>query len=174
MRKVASRRSHGQLGLEILKCPSMLLPVVKQRPRPSTQQASDRMRRTRRRDTGPELRLRSILHRRGLRFRVDQVVLEGSKARADLVFRRARVAVFVDGCFWHACPVHATWPRANAAWWRSKIQGNVARDRRTDAFLRTAGWSVVRVWEHEDPAEAAQRIERAVVRPLGTVIGGGG
>jgi DNA mismatch endonuclease (patch repair protein) len=72
------------------------------------------------------------------------------------------VAVLVDGCFWHGCPKHMTWPKANAEWWRAKIGANVARDRRTDADLREAGWAVVRVWEHEDPHDAADRVEAVV------------
>jgi DNA mismatch endonuclease (patch repair protein) len=72
------------------------------------------------------------------------------------------VAVFVDGCFWHSCPEHASWPKANADWWRRKLEANVRRDRLTDAALTDAGWLVIRIWEHESPVEAADRIERAV------------
>jgi DNA mismatch endonuclease (patch repair protein) len=118
---------------------------------------------TPRRDTPCELALRSAVHRLGLRFRVDWP-LPGTRRRADLAFVTARVAVFVDGCFWHGCPVHATWPKANAAWWRAKLAGNVARDRDTDARLRRAGWRVLRFWEHADMAAAARRVERAVRR----------
>jgi DNA mismatch endonuclease (patch repair protein) len=116
---------------------------------------------TPRRDTPCELALRSAVHRLGLRFRVDWP-LPGTRRRADLAFVTARVAVFVDGCFWHGCPVHATWPKANAPWWRAKLAGNVARDRDTDARLRRAGWRVLRFWEHADMVEAARRVERAV------------
>lgn len=80
----------------------------------------------------------------------------------DILFVGARVAVFVDGCFWHGCPSHATWPKRNADWWRSKIEGNVARDADTDERLGREGWLVLRVWEHEDPDVAADRVERAV------------
>lgn len=90
-------------------------------------------------------------------------MLPGLRRRADVVFGPARVAVFVDGCFWHGCPVHATWPKANSDYWREKIETNRLRDRDTDQRLAAAGWLVVRVWEHERPEEAAQRIE-AVVR----------
>lgn len=119
------------------------------------------MRATRRYDTSPELALRWELHRRGLRYRVEMPLLD-RRRRVDIVFTRARVAVFVDGCFWHSCPVHGTAPAANAAWWHEKLSGNVERDRRADSDLRTAGYEVVRVWEHEDPAEAAAKIAALV------------
>lgn len=121
------------------------------------------MARTGRRDTKPEVALRRELHAAGLRFRIDRRVLDGVRRRPDLVFGPARVAVFVDGCFWHGCPTHATWPNANAEFWREKIETNRARDRDTDERFTQAGWHVERVWEHEDPAIAAERIG-AVVR----------
>jgi DNA mismatch endonuclease, patch repair protein len=117
----------------------------------------------RRTDTTPERLLRSALHARGLRYRKDRrIEAAGRRVRPDLVFGPARVAVFVDGCFWHRCPIHATHPAANAAYWQAKFDRNVERDRADDAALKEAGWTVVRVWEHEDPAEAAQRIAAAV------------
>lgn len=122
------------------------------------------MRSVRRRDTSCEMAIRSELHRRGLRYRVDRAPLEGMRSRADLVFGPARVAVFVDGCFWHACPEHATWPQSNADWWKAKIEANVQRDVATNRRLEQAGWAVVRIWEHEDPVEAADRVEEIVVR----------
>jgi DNA mismatch endonuclease (patch repair protein) len=118
--------------------------------------------RQRRRDTEVERALRSHLHRRGFRFRIHQRPLSGLRREADIVFGSTRVAVFVDGCFWHGCPTHGTWPRANADWWRQKIESNIARDRDTDARLRDAGWEAVRVWEHEAPDEAAQRVADVV------------
>lgn len=84
------------------------------------------------------------------------------RRRADLVFGRLRVAVFVDGCFWHRCPLHAQAPKANAAWWERKLQRNVDRDAETDAMLAEHGWLSVRVWEHEDPEEATARVERVL------------
>lgn len=113
-------------------------------------------------DTGPEKAIRSVLHARGRRFLKHRQVLPGLRCSADVVFFSARVAVFVDGCFWHRCPAHATWPRANREWWERKFAVIVARDRRNDRVLREAGWLVVRIWEHEDPAEAADRIETAL------------
>jgi DNA mismatch endonuclease, patch repair protein len=117
------------------------------------------MRANRGRDTRPELALRSAVHRLGLRYRVAARPLQGVRRTADLVFSKVRVAVFLDGCFWHGCPEHhrrAT--GATADFWAEKIEGNRRRDADTDLRLREAGWEVVRVWEHEDPAEAANRI----------------
>lgn len=114
-------------------------------------------------DTGIEVRLRSLLHAQGLRYRVHQRPLAGLRRVADLVFVGARVAVFVDGCFWHGCSEHGTWPKQNAEFWRDKIHGNVRRDRHTDAMLTEAGWLPVRVWEHEDVQGAASRVA-AIVR----------
>ena len=115
-----------------------------------------------RRDTKPELALRRELHRRGRRFFVDRAPLKGLRRRADLVFPRRRVAVYVDGCFWHSCPVHGTRPKNNAEWWASKLAGNVVRDRDTDTRLGGAGWVVVRVWEHEETAAAADRVDQVL------------
>jgi DNA mismatch endonuclease (patch repair protein) len=132
------------------------------RPRPSSERIRLRMKRTLRRDTGPELALRSLLHRQGFRFLVDTRPLAGLRTRADLVFRRAKVAVFIDGCFWHGCPAHGSWPKHNARWWRVKILANKQRDDRATALLRQAGWKVVRIWEHEPVTRAATRVGAAV------------
>ena len=110
-------------------------------------------------DTAPELALRRELHRRGRRFRKHVRPLAGLRCTADVVFTSARVAVFVDGCFWHRCPLHGTAPARNGDWWAAKLDANVARDRRNDAALAAAGWRVVRVWEHEDPVTAADRVD---------------
>lgn len=131
------------------------------RPPASSTDVRRRMQATPRRDTPCELALRSAAHRLGLRFRVDWP-LPGSRRRADLAFTRARIAVFVDGCFWHGCPVHGTWPKANAEWWRDKIERNVQRDRNTTDALEAAGWRVLRFWEHEDMTGAAQKVARIV------------
>lgn len=114
------------------------------------------------RDTKPELALRRALHAAGLRYRVDQAPLPGLRRRADVVFTRRRVAVFVDGCFWHSCPEHGNQPRTNEQWWAAKLARNRARDADTDAELAAAGWRVVRVWEHEDPLAAAAAVESVV------------
>lgn len=135
-----------------------------QAPRPSAKDAKTRLRmaRTPRRDTTPELRLRSFLHAMGFRYRVNATPVSGERSRADLVFRTLKVAIFVDGCFWHGCPRHATHPRHNAEWWRAKLDANRERDSRHRARLRGAGWIVLRVWEHESPAKAAVRIARVL------------
>jgi len=121
------------------------------------------MRRQARRDTKPEMALRQELHRMGLRYRVDHVVIPGVRRRADVAFTRARLAVFVDGCFWHGCPRHGTRPKANAEWWGNKLEANVARDRDTDNRLAAAGWRVVRLWEHEDMLASASRIAELLI-----------
>lgn len=118
------------------------------------------MSRLARRDTVPELDLRRELHNRGMRFRVQLKVPGNNRRTIDIAFPRARLAVYVDGCFWHGCPEHHTRPRANAEWWAWKIERTQARDADTDRQLAEAGWEVVRVWEHEDPAQAADRVER--------------
>jgi len=125
------------------------------RPEPSSASISALMRRMPRRDTAPEIALRRVLHGMGLRYRVD---LSGLPGRPDVAFTRARIAVFVDGCFWHACPDHGVLPKANHAWWKAKLDENRKRDRRKDDALRQIGWLPVHVWEHENPAVAAERI----------------
>lgn len=114
------------------------------------------------RDTPAELALRSALHRRGLRYRVDRSPLPGMRRRADLVFASARVAVFVDGCFWHGCEVHKPLPKTNTGWWTEKLSNNRRRDRDTDRQLQDAGWLSIRVWEHDGVDDAAECVERAV------------
>lgn len=135
--------------------------MAKQRhPEASDPSVRLRMERQRQRDTKPEVALRAELWRRGLRYRVDYRVV--GRRRPDIVFTRVKVAVFVDGCFWHSCPQHETLPKANQQWWREKLEGNVARDRAADLELRAAGWAVLRVWEHEPVNNAADRIEQLV------------
>jgi len=113
-------------------------------------------------DTPAELAIRRRLYALGLRYRVDYPVIGRPRRRGDIVFPRLKIAVFVDGCFWHGCPEHGTWPKSNADFWRDKIETNRRRDRDTDERLAAAGWKVIRVWEHEDPDEAAERIALAV------------
>lgn len=121
------------------------------------------MQSNRRVDTRPELALRRALHQRGLRFRKDiPIRLDGVNARPDIVFTRVKVAIFHDGCWWHGCSEHGTRPKRNADFWNRKLDETVARDRRVSEALREAGWTVIRVWEHEAVADAAQRIERVI------------
>ncbi|MFE5331168.1 very short patch repair endonuclease [Embleya sp. NPDC056575] len=122
-----------------------------------------RMSRQRSKDTDVEVALRRVLHGMGLRYRVHRRPLKGVRREADVVFGPAKVAVYVDGCFWHGCPVHATWPKRNAEFWKTKIEGNRTRDADTDRRMAEAGWLVVRVWEHEDAAVAAVRVRDAVI-----------
>ena len=109
----------------------------------------------RRENTGPELALRRALWRRGMRYRLHDQSLPG---RPDLVLVRARLAVFVDGCFWHGCPLHGVAPKANAPWWAEKLAANRARDERVNQAVMAAGWEPVRVWEHEDAEDVADRL----------------
>lgn len=120
------------------------------------------MQNQRRRDTRLEIALRRRLHARGHRYRVDFRLEPSLRCRGDIVFTRRKVVVFIDGCFWYGCPEHATKPVNNAAWWASKIEANVARDRRNARVLEELGWVIVRVWEHEDLGLAMSRIEQAL------------
>ncbi|WP_240742192.1 very short patch repair endonuclease [Micromonospora zingiberis] len=114
------------------------------------------------RDTKPELALRSAIHRLGLRYRVGVRPLPKIRRTADVVFPRAKVAVFLDGCFWHGCPDHHRPAKVNSDFWTEKLAGNKARDVQTDSLLAAERWMVIRVWEHEEPFEAAQRVAEAV------------
>ncbi|MBP0629917.1 very short patch repair endonuclease [Cupriavidus sp. AcVe19-1a] len=129
---------------------------------PSSEAASRRMAKVRQKDTDAELALRRELHRRGLRYRVDFIVLEKPRRVADIAFPNLKIAVFVDGCFWHGCPIHGTWPKQNAELWQKKIEANRVRDLDTNERLRKDGWIVLRVWRHEVAAEAAETIAREV------------
>lgn len=115
------------------------------------------------RDTKPEVALRSAVHALGLRYRVGTRPLKQVRRTADLVFTKVKIAVFLDGCFWHGCPEHHTVAVTNARFWADKVEKNVARDRDTDELLSAAGWTSVRIWEHEDPGDAALRIRDAVL-----------
>jgi len=111
----------------------------------------------RRRDTALELSYRRALFGMGLRYRVDHRI-PPLRRRTDIAFTRWRVAVFLDGCFWHSCPIHASLPKSNREWWREKLEANVVRDRHTDSTLTARGWSVVRIWEHEPVSEGIEKI----------------
>jgi len=130
----------------------------------TTAQISAQMSRQRRRDTTPEVALRRILHKRGRRFRVEYQLPGLPRRRADIAFPRARLAVFVDGCFWHVCPEHATRPVNNGSWWAEKLRRNQERDRETDVHLERLGWTVLRIWEHIDPVSAADLVDSSLER----------
>lgn len=134
---------------------------------PSSPEASRRMARVRQRGTDVEIELRRALHALGLRYRLQVPLSRKPRRVADIVFVGARVVVFVDGCFWHGCPLHATWPKENAGFWRAKIEANRARDADTTRRLRELGWEVIRVWSHEDPVEAARLIFDRVLERKG-------
>jgi DNA mismatch endonuclease (patch repair protein) len=127
---------------------------------------ANRFQRTRRRDTPNELKLRRILFSKGLRYLVDRQVVEKLRTRPDVAFVSAKVAVFVDSCFWHSCPTHGSLPKSNASWWAEKLSANRLRDEKSSRLLSEAGWMVIRVWEHEDLEQAADRIEKAVAQRL--------
>lgn len=129
----------------------------------STEGIRSRMQLQRTRNTGPELAVRRLLHARGLRYRVDQTPLPGFRRRADIVFPRNRVAVYIDGCFWHGCREHGTRPSRNNAFWAAKLATNRSRDIDTDLRLNAAGWKVIRVWEHDDPAAVADLVHNTVL-----------
>ncbi len=130
------------------------MPPIK--PPPLNPSVSAQMSRMPRRDTGPELALRRELHRRGLRFRVNHRALPGTP---DIALTRARLAIFIDGCFWHGCPEHGTLPRNNREWWRAKLEANRERDSRKDRQLEELGWSALHYWEHEDVTVIADDVE---------------
>ncbi|MEU6339932.1 very short patch repair endonuclease [Streptomyces sp. NPDC046977] len=131
-------------------------------PTASSPAVAARMSRQTSRDTAQELAVRRILHGSGLRYRVHVPVPGMPRRTVDIVFGKLKIAVFLDGCFWHGCPQHATSPRSNAEWWRAKLDRNMARDLETTAHLDTAGWTVLRFWEHESPEEVAHRVADAV------------
>lgn len=131
----------------------------------SSPDASRRMAKVRQKSTGAEVALRCELYRRGLRYRVDFEVLKKPRRVADIAFPGRRIAVFVDGCFWHGCPEHATWPKQNAEFWRQKIEGNRLRDADTNSRLLDVGWTVLRFWEHQSPIEAAEVVAQTVAMP---------
>lgn len=130
--------------------------------RPSSPVATRRMKSVRSAGTAAEIQLQRCLRRLGLRFCVNALA-SPTRCRPDLIVQDQRVAIFVDGCFWHSCPRHRSWPRANREWWRDKIERNCERDRRLRRELRRNGWKVVRVWEHENPERAAKKIHELVL-----------
>ena len=120
------------------------------------------MRANKSRDTGPELAVRKELFRRGLRYRVSLAPLHGVRRTVDIAFPGVKIAVMVDGCFWHGCPQHRRPPKTHADYWETKIERNMARDHETTQLLQDAGWQVIRVWEHESTQQIADAVQQAV------------
>lgn len=112
-----------------------------------------------RRDNGPELAVRRVLHAAGYRYRVAYPIPGQRRRTIDIAFTRWRLAIYVDGCFWHGCPVHRTSPRSNEEWWRAKIAANKTRDASAEEQLRMLGWTVLRFWEHEDARSVSAAIQ---------------
>lgn len=139
--------------------------------KPSSPDVSARMSRQASRNTAPEVAVRKLLHASGYRYRLNERVPGMSRRTIDIAFTRAKVAVLIDGCFWHGCPTHATQPKANAEWWRQKLERNMARDRETTAHLESEGWKVLRFWEHESAEEVAGRIAATVGPPSANKAG---
>lgn len=139
--------------------------------RSSSPEASRRMAKVRQKDTGAEIALRRELYRIGLRYRVNYEVIKKPRRVVDIAFPGLKIAVLVDGCFWHGCPEHATWPKQNSLFWRQKIEANRSRDADTNSKLLEAGWVVLRFWEHQSPLEAANLVQQAVSRVKETRTG---
>ncbi|WP_340378742.1 very short patch repair endonuclease [Streptomyces sp. SS7] len=119
------------------------------------------------RDTAPEVAVRRLLHAAGLRYRVNVPVPGMPRRTIDIAFTKAKIAIFMDGCFWHGCPQHATQPKANAEWWRAKLDKNMARDRETTEHLQAEGWTVLRYWEHDVPVMVAEEVKSIALRGSG-------
>lgn len=140
--------------------------MVEDRPQPLSDHVRQRMRTQPRIGTAPEMTLRRMLFAQGVRYRVGIKVPGLPRRTIDIAFPKQRLAVFVDGCFWHRCPMHGVPVKNNSDWWNRKLQTNVDRDRTTDQHLREAGWRVLRFWEHEPPDEAAKVVVQALARHL--------
>jgi DNA mismatch endonuclease (patch repair protein) len=142
---------------------AVVVPATNMKPMvPSSVQVSERMSKHPRRDTSPELELRRLLHAAGLRYRVQYPVPGWKRRTIDIAFTRRKVAVFIDGCFWHGCSKHRNVPASNREWWQEKLTKNATRDGETDAHLHRLGWRVVRLWEHDSASEGFERVRQAL------------
>jgi DNA mismatch endonuclease (patch repair protein) len=153
----------ARAGLAAQRFPAVY-PASVRFPTPSSAVVRDRMQRQARQDTRPELELRRLLHAEGLRYRVGVKVPDFPRRTIDIAFPSAKVAVFVDGCFWHGCPEHGSNPSANAEAWRAKFLKNQQRDASTTKHLARLGWEVVRIWEHETPESAVGKVAGIINR----------
>jgi DNA mismatch endonuclease, patch repair protein len=140
----------------------------------SSPETSRRMAKVRQKGTDAEIALRRELYRMGLRYRIDYEVMKKPRRVADVAFPGLRIAIFVDGCFWHGCPEHASWPKQNADFWRQKIEANRRRDADTSSRLRDLGWTVLGFWEHESPTYAAESVGRTVAMARSKICGSPG
>jgi DNA mismatch endonuclease, patch repair protein len=141
----------------------------KRYPHPASTARSANMKGNKRTNTKPELALRSALHALGYRYRKDfRIDLPLRRVRPDIAFTRRKIAVFVDGCFWHACPEHGSQPKNNEWYWSPKLAKNVERDRAADAALTQAGWTVIRLWEHVPVPDAVAAVVAALAPPGAT------
>lgn len=131
-------------------------------PQPLSHTVQNRLRNQRTTGTDPEMAIRRLSHAQGLRYRVNARPERDLRVKPDMIFTRQRLAVFIDGCFWHGCPTHFIPPTNNAEWWASKINANIARDQASREQLRSRGWRVLSIWEHEPPEEAVLRIHEAL------------
>jgi len=136
--------------------------TIRKNPVPSSEAALHRMQAVKHRDTAPEKAIRSAIHKRGLRYRIDTKPIKELNRRADILFRKFKVAIFIDGCFWHGCPKHGTIANMNADFWKEKIRRNQERDLDTTNKLISAGWVVIRIWEHEDSENATEKILKVI------------
>jgi DNA mismatch endonuclease (patch repair protein) len=135
-------------------------------PHPSTAAATAVMRANKKRDTGPELAVRRLLHARGYRYRVNfRIKTNAVTVRPDIVFPKRMLAVFIDGCFWHSCPEHGNRPNVNQDYWSAKLDRNRERDQLVTKALEESGWQVLRIWEHVAPSIAYDSIARALPPP---------
>jgi len=134
----------------------------KSRPKASSIAARNRMKAAKPRNTAAEEDLRRELRKLKLSFRNNKKLIPDVNRTVDIVFTKFKVAVLVDGCFWHGCPKHRTWPKENAEFWKKKIETNIERDKNTNTLLRKNGWEVIRIWEHESPEKAAQKISKTI------------
>ena len=130
--------------------------------RPPSPATSRRMANVRQKNTGAEIALRQALFGLGMRYRINFIVLKKPRRVADIAFPTKKIAIFVDGCFWHGCPLHASWPKRNSEFWEEKIRTNRHRDSDTNKRLQRKGWTVLRFWEHESPLEAAKVVAHVV------------
>lgn len=145
-----------------VKAPSQTRRLVRRAIVPASRAVTERMQRVRQSGTDCELRVRKALHKAGLRYRVNIIPEKSLRTRADIVFPRKRIAIFIDGCFWHSCPIHGTLPTKNQSWWTAKLNANRERDERATNLLRDLGWIVLRFWSHENVGSVVETVKEVL------------